>query len=180
MQDSQLHCSLRDGLSSVPSSSAGMISSGGEVPHGFALSAASESVSAVCEAWKGDILRDYSSARLDSFLESRGLARTTVFLFSLSSPGCRFLESSLFPVTLVASFFFLVPCFFGPVFPLFLFVAKVFRLRSPHSSRSLPSGGIFPSLSRQRVARSHSFPSREFFESDWIAGDCTWCSTCGR
>ena len=40
MQDSQLHCSLWDGVSSVPSSSARMISSGGKVPCGFALSAA--------------------------------------------------------------------------------------------------------------------------------------------
>ena len=39
MQDSQLRCSLGDGVSSVPSSSAGMITSGGKVPYGFALSA---------------------------------------------------------------------------------------------------------------------------------------------
>ena len=75
MQDSQLHVSLRHEVSSVPNSSGVMMSSGRKVPYGFALSAAPESVSALYEAWKCNtltwsILRDYSSARLDSFLYS--------------------------------------------------------------------------------------------------------------
>ena len=99
IQDSQLPCSLRDGASSVPSSSAGTISSDGNSVYGFALSAAPESVSALYEAWKSNtltrtLLRDFSASRLDSFFESRGgLARNTVFLFSLLSPACKFLES---------------------------------------------------------------------------------------
>ena len=52
MQDSQRHCSLGDGVSSVPRSSADMMSSGGKVPYGFALSAAPESASALYDAWK--------------------------------------------------------------------------------------------------------------------------------
>ena len=139
----------------VPSSSAGTISSGGKVPYGFALSAAPESVAALHEAWKGNtltrsILRDYSSARLDScililpfvsWLQVSGLA---------ALPWC----SRRFWV-------FLVPCFFCSCF---------------RSSCSWPSrfSQFFhwwqlSSLSRHRVARFYSFPSREFFESHWIA-----------
>ena len=75
-----------------------LISSGGYSGYGFALSAAPESVSALYEAWKSNTLtrslfRDFSASRLDSFFESRGLARNTVFLFSLLSPACKFLES---------------------------------------------------------------------------------------
>ena len=100
-QDPRLSAALflRDGASSVPSSSAGIISSGGNSVNGFALSAAPESVSALCQAWKSNtltrtLLRDFSASRLDSFFESRGLARNTVFLFSLLSPAWKFLESS--------------------------------------------------------------------------------------
>ena len=80
VQESQLSCSLRDGASSVPSISAGIISSGGNSVYGFALSCAPESVSALYEAWKSNtltrtLLRDFSASRLDSFFESRGLAR---------------------------------------------------------------------------------------------------------
>ena len=38
-------------------------------------------------------LRDFSASRLDTFFESRGLARDAVGLFSLLSSGCKFLES---------------------------------------------------------------------------------------
>ena len=175
MQDSQLHCSLRDGVSSVPCSSAGMITSGGKVPCG--LSAAPESVSALYEAWKGNTLtmsiwRDYSSARLDSFFESRGLARDAVFLFSLLSPGCKFLESSRSPGALVAS-----GCSSSHVFS-----APCFRSSCSWPSRfsQFPLWWQFSSLPRHRVARFYSFPSREFLESHWIAEGCTSCSTCGR
>ena len=95
MQVSQLHCSLRDG---VHSSSAGSVSSGGTSGYGFALADSPDSVAALYREWKANtltrsILRDYSSARLDSFFESRGLARDAVFLFSLLSPACKFLDS---------------------------------------------------------------------------------------
>ena len=98
IQDSQLPCSLREGAFSIPSRSAGIVSSGDYSDHGFALSAAPESVSALYEAWKSNTLtrslpRNFSASRLDSFFESKGLARNTVFLFSLLSPACKFLES---------------------------------------------------------------------------------------
>ena len=100
IQVSQLHAPLRDGAYSGQSSSAGSTYGGAKVPYGFALSAASESAAALHEAWKGDtltraILRDYSSARLDNFFESRALARDTVALFSLLSSACVFLSSRL-------------------------------------------------------------------------------------
>ena len=61
-------------------------------------------VSGLCNTLTRSILRDYSSARLDSFFQSRRfLAPDTVFLFSLLSPGCKFLESPRSPGTLVAS-----------------------------------------------------------------------------
>ena len=155
MQNSQLHCSLiRDGVSSLPSSSAGMMSSCVKVPCGFALSAAPESVSALYDAWKCNtltrsILRDYSSARLDSFFESRSLARDASHL----SPGCKFLGSPRFPGSHVAS------------------GCSSLRVSSPVSAHP---------VSWQRVLRSHSFLSREFFETHWIAGDSTRCSTSER
>ena len=100
MQVSQLHAPLRDGAYSGQSSSAGSTYAGAKVPYGFALSAAPESAAALYEAWKGNtltraILRDYSSARLDNFFESRALARDAVALFSLLSSACVFLSSRL-------------------------------------------------------------------------------------
>ena len=76
----------------------GFLLASGYSDYGFALSAAPESVSALYEAWKSNtltrsLLRDFSGSRLDSFFESRGLARNTVLLFSLLSPACKFLES---------------------------------------------------------------------------------------
>ena len=107
-----------------------------------------ESVSALYEAWKGNtltrsILRDYSSARLDSFFESRGLARDAVLLFSLLSPGCKFLESPRFPGTPVASGFSSSRVSLAPVsahsVPGIGVSASLLD-----SSCSLPSGGSSP------------------------------------
>ena len=95
MQESQLHCSLRDG---VQSSTAGIISHGGFPGYGFALADSLDSVAALHREWKANtlarsLLRDFSASRLDTFFESRGLARDAVLLFSLLSPACKFLDS---------------------------------------------------------------------------------------
>ena len=161
MQGSQLHCSLRDVVSYVPSSSAGVISSGGKVPHGFGLSAAPESVSALYEAWKGNaltrsILRDCSSAGLDSSFEWRGLARDAVLLFSLLSPGCKFLESPRFPGTIVASGCSSSRVSSAPVSALPV-PGKGVSASLPHSSRSLPSGGS-STLSPGSASHNPQFP----------------------
>ena len=107
MQESQLHCPLWDG---VQSSTAGIISHGGFPGYGFALADSPDSVAALCREWKANtltrsLLRDFSASRLDTFFESRGLARDAVLLFSLLSPACKFLDSgraaragSCFPV----------------------------------------------------------------------------------
>ena len=107
-----------------------------------------ESVSALHEAWKGNtltrsILRDYSSARLDSFFESRGLARDAVLLFSLLSPGCKFLESPRFPGTPVASGFSSSCVSLAPVSAHSVPGTGV-SASLPDSSSSLPSGGSSP------------------------------------
>ena len=98
IEDSQLHCTLRNGGSSVPCSSAGIIPLGHNCGYGFSLSAAQDSVAAHHEAWKANtltrsILRNFSASWLHTFFVSRGFARDTVFLLSPLSSGCKFLES---------------------------------------------------------------------------------------
>ena len=89
IQDSQLPFSLRDGASSVPSSSAGIISSGGNSVYGFALTAAPESVSALLRSLeKQHACKDVTSRFLS--IQTRQFLRV---LFSLPSPACKFLES---------------------------------------------------------------------------------------
>ena len=95
MQESQLHCSLWDG---VQSSTAGVISHGGYPGYGFALADSPDSVAALYREWKANtltrsLLRDFSASRVDTFFESRGLPRDAVLLFSLLSPTCKFLDS---------------------------------------------------------------------------------------
>ena len=70
-------------------------------------------MSALYEAWKCNtltrsILRDYSTARLDSFFESRGFARDAVFLFSLLSS---WLQVSVFVFCGCLAMYFFGPCF---------------------------------------------------------------------
>ena len=127
MQESQLHCSLRDG---VQSSTAGIISHGGFPGYGFALADSPDSVAALYREWKANtltrsLLRDFSASRLDTFFESRGLARDAVLLFSLLSPACKFLDSG----RAAARWLWVFPwCLLVLLLPLFLFVLPVFAV----------------------------------------------------
>ena len=152
MQVSQLHAPLRDGAYSGQSSSAGSTYAGAKVPYGFALSAAPESAAALYEAWKGDtltraILRDYSSARLDNFFESRALARDAVALFSLSCLRPVFFR--LLGFRLVSVFLLVVPVarLFVPRVP----VVAEFPLGSTFSGEIADFSGFSPAARGKEI-----------------------------
>ena len=117
-------------------------------------------MSAVDEVWKGNTLTAerlfFSEA--GQFLESRGFARNIVFLFSLPSFGCKFLESSRVPGALV-------PSGNSSAFvSAHLFTGK-------GVSKQFSQWSYFFSLSRQRIERSHNFLSFEYAGLQRIARD---------
>ena len=190
MQVSQLHAPLWDGAFSGQSSSAGSTYAGAKVPYGFALSAAPESAAALYEAWKGNtltsaILRDYSSARLDNFFESRALARDAVALFSLLSSACVFLSSRqssgllfLLVVTRCALVFLWLPSFLLVLrFPARLRILRDFlqllagrrllrTVRHLEMARFPPS--LFSQLARFRSSLFSAMNLPHWIQTNWI------------
>ena len=89
---------------------------------------------------------------------------STLYSYSPFCPLAGSFWSRRASLVLLSLLVFPRPVFLWPLFPLIQFLAKVFRLRS------LTVLAVYP--------RSLSYPLQRVLHR--IAGDCPWCSTCGR